>query len=208
MKKIIFVLVLFSFALESKGLECERAKISDPCYGECGSFVDENSNGICDEWEKYNKKPEPFNEKNLKKPLSREKKEFKVLISSSIKTDLESNKNDIVNHPDLKKQEAKNKKYEKLFKYGIFHIFMLNLLSIILSEIFLGSFYPLVRLFWNWVLMTSCFICAISGFFMYFGIFTEFKKNLFALHMQTAVISFVTGFYHTYKRLKCMIKIK
>lgn len=208
MKKIIFLFVLFCFALESKGLECERVKISTPCHGECGSFVDENSNGICDLWEKYNKKRESFNEKNLKKPLSREKKEFKVLISSSLKTDLESNKNDMTKPPDLKKEEVRNKKYEKLFKYGIFHIFTINLVLIIVSEMFFGSFYPLVRLFWNWILMISCFICAISGFFMYFDILTDFKKSFFALHMQTAVISFVTGFYHTYKRFKCMIKIK
>lgn len=208
MKKIAFLFVLFCFALESKGSECERAKLSDPCYGECGSFVDENSNGICDLWEKYNKKRKSFDDKPQKKVSSREKKEFKVLISNSIKADLESNKNDIPKPPDLKKEEIKNKKYEKLFKYGILHIFTINLILIIVSEIFSQSFYPFVRLFWNWVLMTSCFICAISGFFMYFDILTDFKKNFFALHMQTAVISSVTGFYHTYKRFKCMIKIK
>ncbi|MEW6012779.1 MAG: hypothetical protein AB1602_05210 [Elusimicrobiota bacterium] len=208
MKKIVFLFVLFCFALESKGSECERAKLSDPCYGECGSFVDENSNGICDVWEKYNKKRKSLNEKTPKKVLSLGKTESKVLISSPIKTDLESNKNDTIESSDLKKEEIKNKKYEKFFKYGIFYVFTLNLVLIILSEMFSGSFYPFVRLFWNWVLMTSCFICAISGFFMYFEILTEFKKNFFALHMQTAVISSVTGFYHTYKRFKCMIKIK
>lgn len=48
---MIKILILISFFCFSQEIECQRAKLDQPCYGECGSFLDKNSNTICDIWE-------------------------------------------------------------------------------------------------------------------------------------------------------------
>ncbi len=55
------ILLIFSIILNWNFIfttECERAKLEEKCYGECGNFTDKNNNGICDVWEKYHKDKE------------------------------------------------------------------------------------------------------------------------------------------------------
>lgn len=159
-----FIFILLSVMANS---QCPNDRIytSTPCYGECGNFIDENGNGICDTWEKYQKEKQSSYQKN--------------------KDRVENNTS-------------------KLKKYGLIYILVINIALLIISEIFYSNSNT-ARLLWNWILLISSIATSLSGFFLYFGVMTQYRENLFSLHIQSACVFFITSIYHTLKRLRGMI---
>ncbi|MEF3279688.1 MAG: DUF4405 domain-containing protein [Elusimicrobiota bacterium] len=193
--KLLFSLLFIITPVFLLAYECERVKISTPCYGECGNFIDENENGICDRWEIYQrqKKEESIINKTIE---TKDKKD-------TIQVAMQDGYNKIY-YTDKSKD---NRKLEKnsFLRYGILWIVIINLLLIIITELFKKNFLFFgVRSFWNWVLFLSFTMCALTGFFMYFDLFVELRSLWFALHIQTSFISFITGFYHIILRYKCV----
>ncbi len=158
-----------------------RIHISTPCYGECGSFIDDNSNGICDIWERYN------NERKTKQILKEQKQPTHT-------------------QPKSYQQENVRKSHflEKLLSNGVFHILIITLVIAIISEVFFSNSNA-VRIIWNWILLLSMLISALSGYAIYFNFFEESKKFLYLIHLQSSTLLFVASIYHTIKRFKCMI---
>jgi len=208
-----FLMIFFTLNLYS--VECDRAKESNPCYGECGNFRDLNSNGICDIWESYHKNFKiEKKDLNLKSNIKKEKinkiSDDKLLEEKKLKSSLEKNKDikeeDLKNKQENKIENTDLKKYNenKIMKFGILWILIANIFLVVISEIF-ASGSNFLRILWNWVLLISFVICSLSGFFMYFGLLLDIKSTLFKLHMQSSVILFITGMYHLLKRFRCMI---
>jgi len=196
-------------------VECDRAKESNPCYGECGNFRDLNSNGICDIWESYHKnfkiEKKDLNVKNaIKKGKINKINDNRSLEEKKLKNSFEKSKN--IKEENFKNREEnkientdfKRDNENKIVRFGILWILIANISLIIISEIFVPRS-NLFRIIWNWVLLISFVTCSLSGFFMYFGLLLDIKSTLFKLHMQSSVILLITGMYHLLKRFKCMI---
>ncbi|MGC8866910.1 MAG: hypothetical protein ACP5IO_03905 [Elusimicrobiales bacterium] len=175
------ILVLSSLILSQTQCPNNRTSITTPCYGECGSFIDENSNGICDIWERYNaikkKKPSLESKKTFQKPQNKvdQKKEFKKTSFSN-----------------------------RLFSNGVFYILFITILMSIASEIFFKNS-KTIRIMWDWILLLSTLISALSGFILYFGFFEELRKFFYPLHIQSSSVFFIAAVYHTVKRFRYMI---
>lgn len=75
MIKTLIVASLFCFSAN----DCPRAELEQPCYGECGAFIDKNSNSICDIWEKYNE-----NKLNLEVSKKKQKKIISISLIALI----------------------------------------------------------------------------------------------------------------------------
>lgn len=190
---IMIFILFFSMFVQSE-IKCpnNRVLISTPCYGECGSFIDENSNAICDIWEKYNE--------------SRNNK--KITIEKNIKTQdivvdnlLESTTKETLDIIEAKEK----KKTNKITRYGFIYIFVVNLFLIIFSEIFKKDIgFNFIRKFWNWVLLISMLFCILCGFFLYFDLLKEQRNLLYQLHIQTGLISSLCAVYHIIKRYNCL----
>lgn len=168
-------ILLLSLTLFSQP-ECERAKNPPPCYGECGNFVDKNNNSICDIWERYN------TSKKEKK-----KEPHQTIISQ------------ITNQTPTKPKE------NKLFKHGFIYILLVNIVAILLTELFAKD-KAKIKILWNWLLFFSMLLSSMSGFTLYFSLLKEHKKLLYSLHIQSSVVFFITASYHTIKRFNCMLK--
>ncbi|MCX7905390.1 MAG: hypothetical protein N2446_01655 [Elusimicrobiales bacterium] len=63
---MILILTVIT-SLISAQTECVGISYSTPCYGICQSFIDNNTNGICDIWEKYNEEKNEREDINYKK---------------------------------------------------------------------------------------------------------------------------------------------
>lgn len=176
---MIITILLLSLNLLSE--PCARINISTPCYGECGNFIDQNNNGICDTWEKYNL-------------INKDKKIVEGKSKLSIYQNINQNTN--ITRPNLT---------TKLTNYGFIHIFFITTIIIILTEIFIKNSCGL-RLFWNWILLLSALLSSLSGFILYFSIFNNHKGFIYSLHIQSSLIFFISAFYHTIKRFKCMLR--
>jgi len=210
-----FLLIFLSLNLYS--IECERAKDIEKCYGECGSFVDLNNNSICDLWENYHKNFK-VEDKDLRNDDNNiyKKEVIKTKVSTnSLNKEVEDKnlyiKNNIKNTSiEIKTSESKsNKKIKETFKdkimrFGILWIFVINIILVIGSEIFAKN-NNFIRILWNWIFLISFVICSLSGFFIYFGILKDFKLFFYKLHMQSSIVLTVIALYHTIKRFRCMI---
>ena len=209
-----YLLMIF-LTLNLYSVECDRAKETNPCYGECGNFRDLNSNGICDIWESYHKnfkieKKDLNLKSNIKKEKINEISNDKLLEEKKTKNSFEKNKDikkeDLENKQENKIENTDLKKYNenKIMKFGILWILIANIFLVVISEIFARG-NNFLKILWNWVLLISFVICSLSGFFRYFGLFSDLNSLFFKLHIQSAIVLTVTGFYHIIKRFKCMI---
>ncbi len=183
------VLILSSLIFTQTHCPDNRIFISTPCYGECGNFIDDNSNGICDIWEKYNNERKTKQTTVLKQPQSWEEQKQSIQTQTKLYKVENTKKSSLL---------------QKLFSNGVFYILLITSLASIISEIFFTTSHTL-RIIWNWVLLLSTLLSALSGYILYFGFFEESKKLWYLLHIQSSTVFFITSIYHILKRFKCMI---
>jgi hypothetical protein len=198
----IFALII---SLNLFSIDCDRAKQSEPCYGECDNFRDLNKNKICDVWESYHK---DFN----KNENNSDKKEIKNLKSERIKAgEVKTGVISINKNKEIKSEvqkidipQEKNSSENKLLKFGILYIIIVNLLLILVTEIYFKNS-QILRKLWNWILFFSFYTSALFGIFRYFGVSVFSPEVLFKLHIQSGIVSTITGTYHIIKRFKCLL---
>lgn len=92
---LLFYPVLYS--QNKPAVECLRAQEDSPCYGECGKFIDENENGICDVWEFYRKDKQNIKSSNSKELMINKNKSVKTERKSILKkSSVNTKKSDLV----------------------------------------------------------------------------------------------------------------
>ncbi|NLI10759.1 MAG: hypothetical protein GX447_08415 [Elusimicrobia bacterium] len=169
----------FSYAFSA---DCPRAKEKEKCLGECGSFTDKNSNKTCDDWDKAHKIVRQIDKNDKKEIASAEM-------------------------PKSKKKETLS---DKLLKYGFYWYFLIPSFAVLISEkLKRKEFYRIIHKdLWNNILFFSFFICALSGFSLYFLLLGDWKNMFFKIHLFSSAVCFISSFYHFAERISCMFPFK
>ena len=173
---------------------CPHGKIHCPAPGECGRYVDENGDGICDESQASMKTGE-----NMQYPASggtRESLTEETFPAEDMR----------VQPPDDRRADTSNKRpsSRRIFVWTL----TLAAIFIAVSEtisLLAPGLKMLLRFLWNWVLFLSFTgILATSLILVFPSRFFSVGTVLY-WHTVSGFVVIFAGMYHTAQRAKCMM---
>ncbi|OGS06357.1 MAG: hypothetical protein A2270_08000 [Elusimicrobia bacterium RIFOXYA12_FULL_51_18] len=175
---------------------CSHGKTDCHAPGECGRYMDNNGDGICDESQRSTKTTQ-----NTPQPALGGEQQLPAENPTTLVENTDAEK------PDNRRNNIQSKRQSP--RQLLFSILTAMTVLVVISEA-ISAIFPgtkiFLRFFWNWLLLLSFIAISATSLLSIYP--SRFINNSAVSYWHAASgLAFVfAGIYHTAKRFKCMIK--